>query len=651
MADYPERLPVALSDRLANASSAIYTRFGREVDVAIGGIPFRLATTTELPQSIETVAVRKDQFDVEPDPGEQSLSGYWRRSQASFHLGAGYKYESNTTDEAFAGFFDSSGVDVFTQGRITLLRKMVLNTVPSAMATVYTRRGNQHLIGADGDLYVASGGTVTSKWVSPSGNFTDFILGFSTPASTFAVTDTGRLYKTDVESPVSTAYWLLGSLSGVTLPKIMWAKYRLWVFCGANIYQPDVSVATDAGATPLVPIFTNPQINWQYTCMAEGPSAVYFGGHDGEESSIQSITLDPDGFLPTLSGATTAVVLPQGEKVVSLSVVAGQYIGIGTSEGFRVGRIESDGSITYGPLLLSRLTNDSLTTTFRGCVSQTAFGDYFIVSLRDDEIPARTYKVNTALEISPLVFPYARDIEVSGAANGTYFGSLAVGRNTSGLPNRTLAVLSNGDYYEQHYTDLVSSGWLQTSRIRFHTTEAKNYKFLNVEIEPLTGSMSFDLVLEGGSTISLGNATAQGEIYNDPFGITLDPMKYASVKITLSQTSASHDPTLLSYLLRAVPAVKPQRLITLPLLCFDKEAGRSGQRYGAEGYAADRLRALQLLEDVSATVTYQSFIEPGAPGLPVTIESARFVQTSPGDPVGREGAGGILVLQLKTMEA
>ena len=45
-----------------------------------------------------------DQFDTEIDPGEQSLSGYWRRSQASFHHGAGYKYEPDRTEGGFYGF-------------------------------------------------------------------------------------------------------------------------------------------------------------------------------------------------------------------------------------------------------------------------------------------------------------------------------------------------------------------------------------------------------------------------------------------------------------------------------------------------------------------------------------------------------------------
>ena len=59
MADYPDRLPLALSERLATASSAVYSRMGREVDVAVGGIPFRLATNPELPQTIETIEDRK----------------------------------------------------------------------------------------------------------------------------------------------------------------------------------------------------------------------------------------------------------------------------------------------------------------------------------------------------------------------------------------------------------------------------------------------------------------------------------------------------------------------------------------------------------------------------------------------------------------
>ena len=61
------------------------------------------------------------------------------------------------------------------------------------------------------------------------------------------------------------------------------------------------------------------------------------------------------------------------------------------------------------------------------------------------------------------------------------------------------------------------------------------------------------------------------------------------------------------------------------------------------------LRELIAFEDVAATVNYQSFANVESIGQQVVIESIRFTQTSPSNPNRHEGAGGILLLQLRTV--
>lgn len=634
MADLPERLPLPLSERLSSASQAIYSRFGREVDAAIGGIPFMLATTNELPQKIETIAVRKDQFDAEVDPGEQTLSGWWRRSQSSFHEGAGFRYEPTTSDKAFNGYWDSEGVNVFEQGQLTLLRKMIAlsGTTFSRMKTYAatpTTAVSLTAIGA-GDLYKSTtDGDPTSALTVLHNPATTLVDGMVTGASFYSVASDGTLYQGTVASPGTATTWPCGT----TPSRLMWGKHRLWIIGGRKLWQPDLSLA---GGTAQNPIFTHPNQGWTYTCMAEGPSAMYFGGHDGNTSSIQAITLEAGGGIPTLSGATVTTVLPDGELVQEIAVLAGQYVGIGTNRGFRVGVVNSDASITYGPLIVEP-------AGVTGCSSVGTQGRFFVVAFSATGGKAVAYRVDTAAEVADGVFPYAKDI-----ACDTLVGSIT---SITSAGDRVCCTTSDGRAWYQHATTLVDTGWLQTSRIRFRTTEPKNYKYLNVEIEPLTGSMSIDLILEGDSTLALGNITETGAVYDDPFGISVAPMKHASVKISLAQNGANQNPTFLSYLLRALPAVRPQRLITLPLLCLDKEQARSGQMYGGEGYARARLKALQILEDAAETLVYQDFSNPLNEGLMVTIESVRFIQTAPPLPHRVEGNGGILILELRTAAA
>jgi hypothetical protein len=107
-------------------------------DVALGGLPFIYAISDSRPYTRQTAPFRKDQFDNGAEPGEQSLTGWWIRSQASFHSGSGIKfYDPATTDEnGHYRFAESKGLDVWTKGQVTLLKSCTsTHTVTGALAT------------------------------------------------------------------------------------------------------------------------------------------------------------------------------------------------------------------------------------------------------------------------------------------------------------------------------------------------------------------------------------------------------------------------------------------------------------------------------------------------------------------------------------
>ncbi len=69
-------------------------------DPLTGGLPFIYAINDARPYIRQTAPFRKDQFDNGTEPGEQSLTGWWIRSQMSFHSGSGINfYDPATTDE------------------------------------------------------------------------------------------------------------------------------------------------------------------------------------------------------------------------------------------------------------------------------------------------------------------------------------------------------------------------------------------------------------------------------------------------------------------------------------------------------------------------------------------------------------------------
>lgn len=795
----PERLPAPLSERLASASQAIYSRLGREVDVAVGGIPFMLATSGDVPQSIETIQVRKDQFDAERDPGEQSLSGWWRRSQSSFHQGAGFLYEPNT-DDPHNGFWDSENVEVFEQGELTLLpgverlsesavwsrlrpyvvsgtrtnlctnpsletdatgwtnnanctiaRVTTKSSVGSASLEVTSVGGSTWSVDAPEAAGLPSGAysysirvwvpagapplkivsnfvagavsTVTDDWqtitfrvsggvqlqVQPNtppaagvkyyldaalieeGNVngsyfdgnstggawtgtannststltigngakqwsgvTDGELNFDGPSGSthapagktivdglvsgtnfYDIASDGTLYQGSTSSPGTATSWPCGNAT----TRLGWGKHRLWVIGGRRLWQPDLSLA---GGSAQNAKFTHPNLGWNYTCMAEGPAAMFFGGHDGNTSTIQAITLDTGGGLPTLTGASTSAALPDGELVQELAVVAGQFIGIGTTAGFRIGVMEGS-NITYGPLMIEP----------EGVLGTTALisdGRFFLMAFETGDGLSQVYKVDTSVEVSSGVYAYAKDMQCQrhDVSDTPYAGTIT---SLAAVQEGLLAATSPGLWRELGDGTLCESGYVETSRIRFRTTEPKAYKYVDLDVEPLTGNISVEAVLEGGSTLPLGSMTQQGEIATDSMSWAGDPMRYASLRIEMTRDEeGTAGPTLYSYLIRALPAVAPQHLITLPLLCYDQEQARSGQRYGKDGYSNDRLTALILLERGAQTLVFQDFTTGLGIGMMVVIESLKFIQTTPRDS-SNGNAGGILYLQLRTVDA
>jgi len=81
-----------------------------------------LAASDDSPYRRVTAQYRKQQYDQTREAGEQSLTGWWFRSQSSFHLGQGIKYFEPAQDESLRfQYTESKGVDVWTKGQASLI--------------------------------------------------------------------------------------------------------------------------------------------------------------------------------------------------------------------------------------------------------------------------------------------------------------------------------------------------------------------------------------------------------------------------------------------------------------------------------------------------------------------------------------------------
>jgi len=120
--DITEGIPYVLSNP---AGATNYSSTGEAYDIAIAGLPFFLLNSDDAPYRRVTAQYRKQQIDQSREPGEQTLTGWWLRSQSSFHYGQGIKFFEPIQDESLRfQYTESKGIDVWTKGQATLLKSV-----------------------------------------------------------------------------------------------------------------------------------------------------------------------------------------------------------------------------------------------------------------------------------------------------------------------------------------------------------------------------------------------------------------------------------------------------------------------------------------------------------------------------------------------
>ena len=251
--------PVVEAIGLPSSAGSTYVNTSNNYDCAIAGLPFFLGITSSHPYKRETAQYRKQQIDQQREPGEQTLTGWWLRSQSSFHYGAGIRYEEPIEgDEVEYRFTKSAGVDVFNIGRVTLLPDVTLNHTASSaplMIGGHDANGIDVVIWSDGStLYrtTAAGSTAALTW---GGSGT--ILSITQDGLNYYAVNATGVYKGPLTGATNgTIIFTHPSVVGtVTTAKIAWVKQRL--ILGINNYMYEVVQVisyniTDALLTTLV---------------------------------------------------------------------------------------------------------------------------------------------------------------------------------------------------------------------------------------------------------------------------------------------------------------------------------------------------------------------------------------------------------------
>ena len=634
------------------SSTSVWQNTDIAYDIAIGGLPFILATNGERPYGRKTAPFKKEQFDNTNEPGEQSLTGWWIRSQMSFHGGSGINFfDPATNDEnGHYRFADSKGINVWTKGEATLLKNCTQghNTTGAIRAngrSFQTVRSIQWS-GNNGvllhDEYDVDKINVTNP-ATPI-HFIDYNSGADSPV--YAICNDG-----------TTAYWITNTTTKKTVYKkaltltssdadtkmfdevgtitnatMEYIKDRI-VMCADNkVYE----FAATATAMPTT-IYTHPVTSHTYSSITASGPAIYIAGYNGIQSTIQKFTLNTSGAMPTLTSAVVAAELPVGEVVHKIYYYLG-YMMIGTNKGIRVATVnDQDGSINYGPLIVE---------TDQPCYDFAA-RDHFVWCATSVAGNPGVIRVDLSTEIEPLRFAWANDLYYDGVT-GFQTTSCAFAGNTNRLMFSTAFNATDGYIYAEDATTLRTTGYLTTGNIRYGTLEPKNFKRLLARGNYTFGSMTLNTVDANGNEydhISYDSSVPPVEV------TTSNPataQEYVAYKFVMFRdgTDSSKGPNFKGYQAKATIATPRQRLISYFVYCFDEETDKNNSRTGYSGRAYDRILSLESIEEDGDIVTWQDLNTGDS--RQVQIEGISLVNTTPPDK-NSTGFGGILEIVVRTV--
>ena len=620
------------------SDGGIWQNTNESYDVALGGLPFFYAINDARPYIRQTAPFRKEQFDNQSQPGEQSLTGWWIRSQMSFHSGTGIKfYDPATTDEVGTyRFADSRNLDVWTKGQVTLLKETANMTGVTSgvykIISVMDGSTNKILGWTPANTtinnYTASGTAVTYTHPVIAGLDTA-TLAIATDGINLFIADNDHIYTGPISTPTAgySEYYNTNSEKVV----LAWVKQRLVACIGESVYE--LTDAKGSSHTLPTPVYTHPNADWNWTSISESGSAIYAAGYAGGNSAIYKFTLSTTGVMPILTSGVIAAQLPIGEVVNKIEYYLG-YLMIGTNKGVRAATIsDQDGSINYGPLIIEESNG----------VYDFAFRDKFVWATGSVGGYAGLYRIDLSNELEPLRFAYATDAYLDGITG--YATSVDFVGNGSQIAFTTSG--SNGIAI-QSATTLSTTGYLTTGNIRYGTLEPKNFKRLLGRGDFTYGSMTLETIDKDGTPydhITYSSGITPIEVATSQ---PATAQEYVAYKFILSRdaTTTSAGPIFKGYQAKATIATPRQRVMRFPAYCFDVETDRYNVQVGYQGRAQARLQALEELEENGDVLTWQDLTT--GESRQVIIEQISFTRMTPPDK-RFDGFGGVIEITIRTV--
>ena len=647
--DITEPIPYALSNP---AGGQNYAATGIAFDIAIAAQPFFLNTNDETPYRRVTAQYRKNQLDTTREPGEQTLTGWWLRSQSTFHYGQGAKFFEPAQDESLRFQYRwSKGCNIWEKGQVTLLKDV---------DTTHTTTGNLQSNGRPFQIMRSirySNKDAVLLWdeydvdkIDADGTLTHFIdYNAGTDDKVYAICDDGtyaywvtndaiggklQVWKKILTSTSASPGTLMFDKPGITVANAVmeYTKERIVMAVNDKVYE----FSTIATVLPTA-VYPHNDPDHIFTSITSSGTAVYISGNNGIQSNIYKFTLNTSGAMPTLTSAITAAELPVGETVYRIYYYLG-FMAIGTSLGLRIADVGSDGSLAYGPLIFE---------SEQPVYDVAGYDKYLWCTTNVDGNPGVS-RVDLGTQLgSTLIFAYAWDLY-----DPTLTGFTTTSCSFLGNTNRLAFCTANngaedGSIYLESADTLVPSGELRTGFIRYNTLENKIFKFLTPRFNTANGGISILSVDQNENLYNLGSYDQGSFIGQVGVSYPQGAQQFLAFDFTFtrSTTDSTQGPVFTGYQVNTLPSIPRQRLIQYPVELYDHESDKFGNQTGYEGFAFNRLSTMQQIEDIGDLVRVEDF-RTGESYLGL-IEEMDFINKTPTDK-RYSGYGGVLLITIRT---
>ena len=570
--------------------------------VAINGRPYMVDVASNDFASQFDARVR-DSVDQSSEPGESAINpqGLWRRSQTSWHYGAGQNY-SDTADAEPYRFRSSKGVDVWTRGEMRLL--------PDTAQAYASTQDNLFMATAGNRIYGTENQTLQFTT-----DFVSFTTVTGTDASKFySITSDGynvfySYASGDIDQTNAGITTNSNYITGIKAGLVRYVKGRLMV-AGQDTDKHkiwNITVAPGSSANNPAALFTHPNAQFTWVGFAAGQNHIYCAGHAGNKSIIYKTTIQADGTalqIPTVAGE-----LPFGEIVTTIEGYLG-FVLIGLENGFRFCSSDENGNLIIGPLVRT----GSSVNCFTGIGQFVYFGwsNY-------DSDSTGIGRMNIADQVSTNQPAYASDLMVTGQ------GAVLDLHEFGDTPIFTVSGLGA---YRQHPSHLVPSGVLDSGIYRWGVGDAKFVPKWDLRTEPLNGEIQLLVSNDVGVFDSVGTQVVQGSLESTFDGVEARIFE-AEARLLLVRSSSDDTlgPVLTRWMGRAYAAPLRSKIFSVPVLLHSRIRVKNGSEFFFD--VRDELEFLENLVDNPRIVAYQENNKIYS----VVVEDVRWRPVDSGPPI------------------